>query len=732
MFSRGLFRIFFFVVVLWSSSTPLLAYGKPDIAYHVKADSLGYDDGAKTYRARGHVSITRADQSLSADAIDFNTETKEAEARGNVRFFSGQDWLTGTRIEMNLDEGIGTVYDGTLFIKENHFYVRGRKIEKTGKDSYYVNAGRFTSCDGDRPAWEITGRDLSVRIEGYGTIKHAALRVKSVPVLYIPYVVFPAKIKRQSGFLVPLLHFSDRDGFEYSQPFFWAISESSDATFYERYMEYRGFKHGVEYRYVLDPASKGSAMYDSLLDRQTGSSEERWWFRMKSDQRLPAGFKAKLDVDVVSDENYLREFYSGYSGLEENNAYFREAFGRELDDPTDTVRLNQLNLNRSWDQFSLNADFRWYDDVIKRKNSLPDDTQQNLPSVKFTGSKQKISDTPFYFDLEASFDRFWRRDLITATQSRGYRSDLCPRVYYPVTLFRYFDFEPSVGVRETLWKVEEYGPGSTTDDDQLRSREIYDLKGDLSTELSRVFDLRVGKIDKVRHAIRPQVTYEYVPNLEQEDLPDFVAPIVEKNLVTCSLTNNFTARTSQRPKPDAEAELESEQQQGSLPPKYGYHDFCRIKFTQSYDIIEAGREENGEEKRPFSDLKGELEFKVSRFVDIEADAAWSPYDAEFQSYNAIAMLRDNRGDWGSVDYRYTRDSSRSILSKIFVKLLDPVSVYWENELNLKDGQEVKSILGFQYESQCWSLNVRYTRDRAMDEEEYLVEIGLHGMGNVGL
>ncbi len=600
---------------------------------------------------------------------------------------------------------------------------------------------------------------MRVTIEGYGTVKHAAFWAKSVPLLYAPFFVFPAKIKRQTGLLVPHIYYSYMDGLQYNQPFFWAISESSDATLYEHYMERRGLKHGLEYRYVLAPESKGTVMYDYLYDRQIDDStpipeedrgggynyegfrgdnedrlnKKRWWFRMKNDQNLPAGFKAKLDVDVVSDQDYLREFETGYSGYEHTDSYFLKEFGRELDDQTDTVRRNQLNLNRGWDKYSLNVDFRWYDNVIIRKNNLPDGTQQNLPSVSFTGSKQEIFDTPFYFDLQSSYDHFWRE-----VGTRGYSADVHPRVYYPVALGKYLDFEPSVGGRETLWQVEQYEPESTMEEDELESREIYDVKADLSTEISRIFNVKDTRVDKIKHAIKPQVVYEYVPELEQEDVPGFVGTIAPKRLVTYSITNNFTARTSERPRPDSETGLEGQQEQGALPPKYSYRDFCRIKFTQSYNIIEAQREENGEERRPFSDIKGELEFRPYDCLNLDADVTWSPYDDEYKSYNAILTLCDRRGDYGSVDYRYTRENgsdepgTRSIVTKMFVKPFDPVSVYWEHERNLKEREDIKSVIQFRYQFQCWSFGVTYTHDRTMDEREYLFEIGLYGLGEFEL
>ena len=741
------------VLVLWSSSTFADAasiHGGADLPYHITADSLSYDDTTKTYSARGRVTITRGNQSLQADAVNLNAETMEAEAWGNVHFTADQDWLTGTRLKMDLDQGTGILYDGTLFIKESHFYITGDRIEKTGEDSYYIDDGRFTTCDGDLPAWKITGKDLKVTIEGYGTVKHAAFWAKSVPVIYAPFFVFPAKIKRQTGLLVPQVSYSNRNGFEYRQPFFWAISDSSDATFYESYMVHRGFKHGVEYRYVLAPESKGAAMYDFLYDRQIddgtvaqdsgeyhyegfrGDDEDRlnrdrWWFRMKSDQELPAGFRAKLDMDIVSDQDYLREFRSGYSSFDRTDSYFEKEFGRGLDDYTDTVRLNQLNLNRNWDQYSLNTDLRWYDNVIIRKNGDPDTTLQRLPHIQFDGSKQQLMVSPLYFDLESSYDYFWR-DYGT----RGHRADLHPRLYYPVRLWKYFDFEPSIGFRETLWHVEDDENETPNKENELLTREVFDFRADLSTEFWKTFNLKGRNIDRVRHTVKPRVIYDYMPVQEQEDYPNFegIDRLDEKNILTYSITNYFTARSIKRPARDIETQIGSSNE--PVSPLYRYHDVCRIKFSQSYDIEEAQRDNAADSRRPFSDVTGEIEFTPYDCLDLDGDVAWSPYDSEFKSYNAMFTLCDRRGDRVSVDYRYTLDKSESILTKALVKLFHSVSVYGEHERNIKDGEDVKAVIGFKFEPQCWSLDFSYADDRTMDTQEYFVKVSLYGLGEIGL
>ena len=98
MFLRAYSWSILVFVVLWSSSTLAqdpFTRGEAGLPYHIKADSLSYDETTKSYSARDHVSITSGNQSLHADAVDLNAQTMEAEAWGNVRFTSGQDRLTG-------------------------------------------------------------------------------------------------------------------------------------------------------------------------------------------------------------------------------------------------------------------------------------------------------------------------------------------------------------------------------------------------------------------------------------------------------------------------------------------------------------------------------------------------------------------------------------------------------------------------------------------------------------
>jgi len=713
---------------------------EPGSPWQVSADSLFYDQEADHYVAKGHVVIINKDMRLSADFVQLDDKTGQALAIGNAVLTDGKDILSGERIRVDLKNRTGVAFRGTIFLKQNHFHIRGDKIEKTGEKTYRAESATVSTCDGDSPAWKITARNLSVTLDGYGTATHSTLWLKKVPVLYSPFFVFPAKTDRQSGFLPPRIGVSERRGTQYEQPYFWAIDAHSDATFYLDHMDRRGEKIGVEYRYVLSTESKGAVMADFLQDRQVDDGSEdagdrwgypddryprpnqdRYWFRMKHDQSLPWGFSAKLDLDFVSDQDYLVEFKSGYNGFDETNRYFENTFGRGVDDYTDTTRLNRLNLNRNWDRSSLNIEGRWYDNVLFRRHSDPEDedtTLQRLPFVEYDVSKGQFLDTPLYYDLSSEYVRFHREAGL-----QGHRVDLFPKVYLPVKLKNYLSLEPYFGLRETYWYIDRF-EDEEEDQDSTQLRDIYETGVNLSTEVYRIYKTGGDRLDKIRHSILPKISYRYIPEKKQDQFPRFdgVDRIGKVNRVSYSLTNTFTSRSR---KGTSETEA----------PQYSYREFARLSVGQSYDIYEA-TDKDKEEKEPFSNINGRLELRPTDRIFLDADAQWSVYEHDWMSYNAKSTILDRRGDRLFMEYRYRRDSregksdgKESIYTKLSVNLFAGLSGFLEYERNIYDKEDILQGFGILYAAQCWAVDFRY-----MDEFEnrtYSVMLHLYGLGGFG-
>ena len=207
-FSFVLFDILFIVVLLICSGYAFakdISMGDPSMGkspIEIKADRLEYDGKRNIYKIQGNVEVTQGKRKLKADRIQVNPETKEAEAFGNVTLTEGDDILKTDRVEINLDTQVGTLYNGRLFYKRDNFYIKGKEIQKRGKDTYRVIDGEFTTCDGSSPPWKFTSKEINVNIEGYATVKHAAFYIKGLPVFYFPYLIYPIKTKRKTGFLI--------------------------------------------------------------------------------------------------------------------------------------------------------------------------------------------------------------------------------------------------------------------------------------------------------------------------------------------------------------------------------------------------------------------------------------------------------------------------------------------------------------------------------------------------
>ena len=732
------------------------ALNDPDMPWHIVADDLSYDDEAKVYTAEGDVHITKADKKISADSIRFDHENMQVEASGNIVVSSGEDTISADSLSFDLANEQGQVSNGSLYIKENNFHIWSSDLRKTGADTYQAEKASVTTCDGDKPDWKITGRNLNVTIEGYGYAYHAAFWVKNVPIFYSPWIGFPVKTKRQTGLLTPRIGISNRKGYEYSQPFFWAINDSSDATLYWHAMSERGNKIGTEYRYTLTPLSKGTTMLDYLDDRRidtvTGDdtsdtdwgyvdaegndilrlNSDRYWFRTKNYQELPGNFNSLLDMDIVSDQDYLTEFKRGHTGFIETRRYYNKTFGRDLDDYNDQVRLNRFNINRSWTRYNLNAEVRWYDDVIARTQDQDDTTVQRLPFVQFKGSKQAAGKTPFLFDLDSRYTHFYREATTTSNGvTQDHRLDVHPRVYLPLNLGPFFSFEPSLGLRETIWSVQAYEttpPDSHADD--FQHREMVDIGANLSSEIYRIFN---SGQNRLKHTLTPRINYNYIPDYDQTDYPefDYIDRIEAENEVTYSLTNLFVLR-----RPDLR---DTGQQEAT--PLYRYHQVARFDIGQSYDVNEAYENDplewkNGLTQEPFSPIYARLDITPEQYFKLSATADWSVYDHEMVSHNLSALLSDRRSDSLAFEHRFTRETDRSSKDGVnsfaaqgTLRVTRPLSLIARYEHDLYTDKDLETSFGILYSAQCWSIDLRYTHD--VDEIIYSFEINLTGIGGFG-
>src|SRR5690606_29118458 len=123
---------------------------------------------------------------------------------------------------------------------------------------------------------------------------------------YSPWLSFPLKKERKSGFLIPTYGMSSNSGIELSAPYYFNIAPNYDATLTPRYMSKRGLQLGGEFRYLGRRYS--GIVEGTYLPSDKDTDEKRWLFMTRHMHKLGGGFSASYDIRRVSDDDYFRDF----------------------------------------------------------------------------------------------------------------------------------------------------------------------------------------------------------------------------------------------------------------------------------------------------------------------------------------------------------------------------------------------------------------------------------------
>ena len=356
---------------------------------------------------------------------------------------------------------------------------------------------------------------------------------------------------------------------------------------------------------------------------------------------------------------------------------------------------------------------------------------QKLPQISFNTLKQPIYNTPFYWDMGSEYIYFFSGD-----GTNGHRLDIHPRLYFPNYQNRYFSFEPSMGLRQTMWQTEKFQDSPLeANKEKTQFRYNYDVKLDLRSELYKIYPSNKGNVTAVRHTVVPQLVYEYVPYKDQDELPwyngldDDINRIEKDQRITFYLTQFLTTRSkavlngkSERITPGENKAIET------------YHQILKFELNQGYDINEAREDNplewrNGKDKRPLLPLDAELELICTDFFSIWADAQWSHYDSNFITRNIELKWQDRRGDRFHVDYRFTDENLESLNSDVKVMLSELISVYGKYERNLLDNRTLETAFGGVYDTQCWALDVRLGEED--NDRKIVFIVSLKGLGEIG-
>ena len=516
--------------------------GDPEVS--VDAESLAYDQKGEVLTARGGVTLTRGDTTLTADEVVYDRTTGRVEAQGHVVLSDPEATIEGDKGHLDLNEETGWVESATGSLPRNRFLLEAGRMEKQGEAKYSVVDGIFTTCECgglEKPSWSLQGDRTDVRVGGAGVVKGLKLRVKDVPVLWVPYFIFPANTDRSSGFLLPRVGYSNRRGFVYEQPFYWAINKSSDATFAVDVETSARIGVLGEYRHAWSRRAAGqftgAYFNEQIRGRTTGTVEpgatdadipkNRWSFAGRHASPFPGQSQFFLDLFTVSDDNFLREI---------NNFAFDT--NRDLALRSTRYTTSRAGVLKRWTRGLGLFESDYYQDLIDSQ----DVAVQRLPRMEAEHGIPLLGDH-LIGRISGETVNFYREEGF-----QGLRGDIAPELFLPMRLGRWLQGSVTGRVRETAYHLTDReqvafvvpndpSVPSTDPDferfrvapelgrlDQNRTRELAEVHARAGTEFARVFPFPHFGLDKLKHTIEPEVQYLYVPQSGRPIVNNFVLP----------------------------------------------------------------------------------------------------------------------------------------------------------------------------------------------------------------
>lgn len=708
----------------------------------IESDRLAYDHESDTYRAEGNVVITFTGGFLKADSVTLNRTTDDAWAHGHAYLQSDGDILEGDIIELNLETKSGRTRDGRMFFVRNHLHVTGDEIEKSGEATYHIKDGTATTCDGPIADWRFKAREVDVTIDGYGTLKDGTFQIRDTPVAWFPWLMFPAKTTRQTGFLLPRFGYSsDKLGYDVEIPFYWAISESADATIDTRYMDKRGVKEGVEFRYQPSTSTYGLFYGDFLKDQWTGSDtsggiprnwtekQDRWSWYWNHETTFAPGFYFRSDLKKVSDIYYFRDFDSHNYYLDHYAGTGKRKFEKVsfLANESLTSYDSTARLVKQWQYYNLTAAGQYTDNLTSTSN---DETVQRYPEISLTGFKQPLFGTRLTGEFTSLYGNYYR-----TFGERGSVFDVYPKMSLPWAFGDYLQVTPTLGLRETLWDTESDNPAIPG---KSESRSVYTIAMNASTEVNRVFGVGWGGVDKVRHSIKPEITYNYIPSVSSGSRPDFApsisntavggvnASVDEQNSITYALTNALVSRLRD--------------DKGNV----NYREVFRLKLSQTYNITkptiyvpppvltlkgQTPIQLPADPTEPFMPVDVEIDMNPYKYLTFMTRASYDVNTTSWIRLDQDVGLSDARGDSLSVIYRYTKNNVESVGMSGRARLTNSWDLFAGLRRNEFDNKTLEKTLGVEYRHQCWGVEVSYSD--LVEDRRLIVLFSLTGLGRVG-
>lgn len=457
-----------------------------------------------------------------------------------------EEELYGDYLEYSIDTEKGKIVQSKSKYETGFYY--GQRVYRAQENIFYVEDGRYTTCDASEPHFHFFSKNMKFIENDKLIARPVVFNLGRLPILALPYYVFPLKKGRHSGIL-PFTFGNIEQGDRYIQNvgYYWAASEYWDLQGAMSYHESRSaFTLSGQFRY------KKLYAYDGYL-RSNYTKETSFNSNLASESKstkydIYAGHSHEFSPDFkvtgygqyVSDKTYYQDYSTDLDTRLNNRIYGKTTFTRRLNrsmtlsggfsheiipqterrtDKTENVGITlpvispfgsgsldeNGQLQSNWYnnlRISPRTSFSFYSDRNRKIDTVIVDTTYDVDSITNDSTAEITNDTTYYF-----------------VRKKYASQDFSFDVNLPLTIAKYIKIRPGanysenwqylfatdttrqIGLSESFYRTYKYSAGVTA------STDVY---GTLYPKMLGLLGLR--------QVLTPSVSYTYIPksNLHSE------------------------------------------------------------------------------------------------------------------------------------------------------------------------------------------------------------------------
>lgn len=549
---------------------------------HYRGANLEFFAAERVIRMTGKSIVRQKTVTLDADRIDYDIPKRVVLAKARVDTIGdsthayplslkdGSEEIYGSQLVYNVDTKEGLIQNATTEYEQA--YYTGKDLFKEEDKVFYVENGTLTSCDLPEPHFHFSSRKMKLMHDDKAIARPVTLYIETVPVITVPYYVFPLKRGRHSGILpLRLGNFERGNRYIGNIGYYWAASEYWDLQGSLDVYENIGTTFNGVFRYNRRYAYSGQVQGSYAREHRevaVGESRKKQWALSGSHrQTLPYAIGFSAYANFASST-----YYTDYSTNPD------ERLNRSL--------TSKANFNKQFGKASLSLSFNNTNnlDTDSRTSQLPSGSL-TIPSFQPFGSGKEVDGktvkkwyNEFYLGYNNSFAfqiiKSKPNDSTFNRKEYGYLNHNLS-LSASQKAAKYLNLSFRMGFTESWYRIlpTNMADAAGVPADYYRRGSVSGGLGS-STNLYGTFPVGLFGLQSLRHVMTPTIGFSWVPAITKNDAVKSYTGIgsggARQMAMTFDLTHLFQAK------------VKSGDQESKL-------DLLRVSSGVSYNFVATGR-----------------------------------------------------------------------------------------------------------------------------------------------